>query len=136
MKAFLLIFVFFHLGYHSQGQNTCVADNFLTIKETLTECLGKDWYQKFKSDQDNKIYMKVISNKDGKIIEIEEHLLYRGITKKEYKKFSQQLIRDKRFCVYNPEPEISFEKYLEINQGRLPYKIIFIPFLFEKSHPR
>jgi hypothetical protein len=110
-----------------------VQENLSTIKTAFIDCFGKEWYSRLQADEQNKIYIKVVLNREGKIVHILEYKLFHGMTKMEYKKFSRYLVEKSKFCVYNPEAEISFERYVKIYRGRLPYKIVFIPFVFKNE---
>ena len=117
--VFILLSFYFS---NSKAQDTCILDNIKLTKNCLIESLGAEWYSVFISNENNKFYFEILTDTTGKVLDITEMKLFNGITIKEFCEFSKIILEKNNYCIYNPNPDISFEKFIDINKGRLQYK--------------
>ena len=135
IQIYFLLFLLFGCVEKSLSQN-CHIRNHLLLRKSIVASLGEDWYKKFSSERENGFYAKVFTDATGKIIDLDSFGFYGGITKKELKKCFTTLKQKFQLCVKNPDPHFTFEKFVELNKGKIPYNFRYFPFKVEKMLER
>lgn len=105
--------------------DSCSSLNIENIKTTLIKYLGNEWLDDF-CIKKGEIKFVIMTDSSGKILRLVRYHLVE-VEDEDFKKFFEGYKKEVRICIWNPDPNLSWDEFQKIYKSRNHTFIFFYP---------
>ncbi len=119
------------ISLHSipKENKNCIIENYQKIELCLIETFSKEWYDDL-CEQDkasnHRFYFHIVTNSQGKILNIEKDKLFKGMTQYEFEQFALNFKRNYDVCIFPPRGS-NLQEFKAKYGNRLPFSFLYFP---------